>query len=675
MQHSITWTAAEPLWKTAISAGDSSANLAQTLSTRRAALHRPTILRFATDDFMTDLLETLERAPQKLPELVARPETWRKPAATPQKTKPAAAVVTHHLRKLNQGVARKFINGAANSATNSATAAIAVSAAANQIAQTKKQPLKLYQPAHQRFYLVASCLVCEQTGLPDRKINKNAGEKTGFVIRRLLPPDAIKPNEPLPPIDASWREHAFVQTEHGAKWQPIAGDAPDLVENEEQNSLFAMNFTTDDGRRRIFAGVIPTGKREALMCAGVAPINQNGQTTVEKPVDFRISLMRSQLHDPWKNLLQTAAFAKTAINDKPDNKEQPQADKDDLLKTARETVQTVSWLILLDFADFLDEHLPLVWRSLKGEAVQLQPNETKLKNAIVNTNLKAEFVAELIQKAIIKTVKLSLGDALIAVKSNANTAKNLEAATVSYYRDKANQQYPNFLFPLADPNFDLHVNFGAGETQIDEAKINEFGRIVEAALQENPVLENVVTPTPLAAQIPFDMRAGWFVVRCVFERPGCAPFETAILSEPTEAFQIAGFFDSDAPARPIRIALPLDPTPAGLRKFDKNTAFMMSDLLCGQVNRMKGITFGDLIRTVLPFPVHKGLDVPDAGGCKTDGGLEIGMMCSLSIPIITICALILLMLIIGLLDFIFRWMPFFMICFPLPGLKSKEEEA
>jgi hypothetical protein len=177
---------------------------------------------------------------------------------------------------------------------------------------------------------------------------------------------------------------------------------------------------------------------------------------------------------------------------------------------------------------------------------------------------------------------------------------------------------------------------------------------------------------PIASQAPLDMRQGWFVIRCVYERPLCGTIDPPVLSEPTKAFQIAGFFDPDAPARPIRIALPIDITPAGLRKFDRNTAFMMSDLLCGQVNRMKGITFMDLVLSVLPFPFHKGLDVPDSGGCK-EGELSIGMICSLSIPIITICALILLIIIVLLLDFIFKWMPFLMFCFPLPGLKAKDE--
>jgi hypothetical protein len=51
------------------------------------------------------------------------------------------------------------------------------------------------------------------------------------------------------------------------------------------------------------------------------------------------------------------------------------------------------------------------------------------------------------------------------------------------------------------------------------------------------------------------------------------------------------------------------------------------------------------------------------------------MICSLSIRIITICALILLIIIVTLLDLIFRWLPYFIICFPVPGLRAKPPGA
>lgn len=44
---------------------------------------------------------------------------------------------------------------------------------------------------------------------------------------------------------------------------------------------------------------------------------------------------------------------------------------------------------------------------------------------------------------------------------------------------------------------------------------------------------------------------------------------------------------------------------------------------------------------------------------------NLGMICSLSIPIITICAMILLMLIVKLLNIVFWWLPLFKICLPM----------
>jgi hypothetical protein len=84
------------------------------------------------------------------------------------------------------------------------------------------------------------------------------------------------------------------------------------------------------------------------------------------------------------------------------------------------------------------------------------------------------------------------------------------------------------------------------------------------------------------------------------------------------------------------------------------------------------MTFGDLVRSVLPWPLHKDLSA-DSGSCKKGaGGPSFGMICSLSIPIITLCALVLLIIMVTLLDIVFRWLPYFIICFPIPGLKAKE---
>ena len=54
----------------------------------------------------------------------------------------------------------------------------------------------------------------------------------------------------------------------------------------------------------------------------------------------------------------------------------------------------------------------------------------------------------------------------------------------------------------------------------------------------------------------------------------------------------------------------------------------------------------------------------DDGDIPEEKPLDLGMVCSLSIPIITICALMLLMIIVSLLNIVFFWMPLFKICLP-----------
>lgn len=233
------------------------------------------------------------------------------------------------------------------------------------------------------------------------------------------------------------------------------------------------------------------------------------------------------------------------------------------------------------------------------------------------------------------------------------------------------------LFPLADPEVldeplplpSLPREPGEEDLPYRLRKIDKFSELIAAALPQTATAK--MPAVRAAAQGVTTAKDGWFVIRCLFQREACGPLHPPIVSEPTVPFQMAGFFDPDAPARPIRIPLPLDTTAAGLRKFDKNTAFLVSDVLCGQMTRLKSLGLIDLIRAVLPWPLHKDLSVPDKGPCKDGSGIDIGMLCSISIPIVTICAMVLLMVIVSLLDLIFRWIPYFILCFPLPKFKGK----
>src|SRR5258708_6308884 len=46
---------------------------------------------------------------------------------------------------------------------------------------------KLFQPLHQRYYLVTASLVCRKLGLPGRTVDRKNGEKVSFVLRRFAP--------------------------------------------------------------------------------------------------------------------------------------------------------------------------------------------------------------------------------------------------------------------------------------------------------------------------------------------------------------------------------------------------------------------------------------------------------------------------------------------------------
>jgi hypothetical protein len=749
MKDVVQWTTPAPLWSAAAMAAASAA--------RRAALQRPAILRFATDSFMQDVLALLENDPSRLGSLVAQPETWRDTIAQPApvETAPRFALPLQRLRLAAENKRARLLGGGSSLPSASATTQ---TVATGSFRSRKPKTLKLYQPAHQRYYMIASCLVCGRAGLPDKALDHGREESATFVLRRMFPSTvkdatgksvpfvnpqtgAVDPVITLPAFDATWEEYALVTTVDGdTGWQKVVGatnatgDAVGevLVAGEEQLPLFPLNYTDDAARRRrVLAGLIPVGKREAYMSAAAllqsqlsakmmnAAAESGGASQPENElVDPRMMALWRDVTEPWKVLLQRADAARAAVEplvwppshavivpSKDEPFDDPAA-KAASIKSTRELIQTGSWYILLDFAKYLEENLPNVWAAITAPgasnpaALSNDPAALDVYNALLSTKL-AGWRASALELTPFPypsvKVKQNLVAALRAVAledSNPTAEDRLESAKTSYDRNKVvvgDTTFPSFLFPLAHAELDTSQPGGdelgpvpvvtlnpatvAGESKLDKSgrKVNALAGLVKLALPKRAA--PVASRLPLAAQRPMDTRQGFFRIRCVYQRPLCGPIDPPLVSAPSREFQLAGFFDPDAPARPIRIGLPIDTSPAGLRKFDKNTAFMMSDMLCGQIARMKGITLGDLIRTVLPWPLHKDLSVPDGGACVQGAGLEVGMICSLSIPIITICALILLMIIVSLLDIIFHWMPFFLICFPLPGFSSKPKGA
>jgi hypothetical protein len=83
-----------------------------------------------------------------------------------------------------------------------------------------------------------------------------------------------------------------------------------------------------------------------------------------------------------------------------------------------------------------------------------------------------------------------------------------------------------------------------------------------------------------------------------------------------------------------------------MRQFSKNVGFVMSNQLRAQVGRVRD--------------AKKALD----GELGQEQSFDLGVICSFSIPIITIVALLLLMIFVVILNLVFWWLPFFRICLP-----------
>jgi hypothetical protein len=699
-RHPVKWFAPMPLWAERSSLG---------IHPREHARERePAILRFASDTFMDDLLNVVTSSPTGISEFIAQPETWRQPMVSPKpRVKPEPDSVISHLFKKTRLLTQQQIPGKKQFSKTVDTPA-ADSAAEHD--NGDRPPLKLFQAGHQRYYLVSATLSSGEPNYSDCALDLGRNERATFVVRRLAPPSDELTGAPI----EEWRdiadEYAFVITPGGAEWRKIDTHKSEvtrrLVPREEQLPLFPLIYEDRCGHKRhIHSGLIPVGKREVWMGApaGVAPAGQSPQNqspAEQGSTSLKMSIFQNDVAGPWKALIQHAQLTSDRVGESLGpiygnfGIKSEDANNEASLQTARDQIQTGSWYVLLDFAKFLENNLMNVWAEINNvqPADPLLDDEVSLIDHLASTVISASLRSSLTSKRYSEAdVKNNMLEALADIAGFEN---DLEFIEKEFVRDdpasETERSWPDFLFPLADPypmdsvlvpNTDIDESaFSAlGKEEIEQAKtlakIDALAALIDKILStssketEVPEEENLIS-----SQTVLDQREAWFVVRCVYERPGCGPLFPAVVSEPTRLFQMAPFFDPDAPARPVRIPMPVDISPAGLRKFKKTASFVMSDMLCGQIKRIRKLTLGDLVLSVLPWPFHK--DLPDpgkTGPCKGGGGINIGMICSLSIPIVTLCAFIMLIIIVALFDLFFKWIPYFFICLPIPGLKAKKK--
>src|SRR5205807_8689511 len=167
-----------------------------------------------------------------------------------------------------------------------------------------KPHLKLYQPLHGRYYLVTGSLVCGKLGLPDRSVVRKNGEKTSFVLRRLLEN-----------VEYGWVKDSTVPS--GGSWQPVSSNS--LLKDEERQPMHPVKtcaplplttgiVATPVGQticdqRTVYYGYIPVASREKYLMPIADPIGtlQNvidagGPNPVSDP---RLDDLSTRVIEPW----------------------------------------------------------------------------------------------------------------------------------------------------------------------------------------------------------------------------------------------------------------------------------------------------------------------------------------------------------------------------------------
>lgn len=128
---------------------------------------------------------------------------------------------------------------------------------------------------------------------------------------------------------------------------------------------------------------------------------------------------------------------------------------------------------------------------------------------------------------------------------------------------------------------------------------------------------------------------------------GCPP--TLAWSAYSDLFTVTPWWETGT-AKPRVIDMP-DPFDRGvLRKLKPNIGFAMPGRL------------GNLMSP-------SNIDKLKNGDKPSEGGFDIDWICGFNIPIITLCALIVLMIFLQLMNIIFWWLPFVKICLPIPRKK------
>ena len=352
---------------------------------------------------------------------------------------------------------------------------------------------KLFQPLHNRYYLVTGSLVCRQLGLPDKTVVRRDNEATSFVLRRRK--------------SSNQAEEGWVEEAADRGWHALGNEC--LLADEERFPVHAVQSNC----RSIHYGYISVDSREKYLTPLDNPVGRlqtyhppatPGVSLLPEP-DVRLTTLETRVLRPWRAL----------------SAEVP--------PPSSQQVHEASLFLLLDLADVLSTILPDVYAAAVSEATPppMLPtaNKTLLLTKLRDIGINGDTVR---LPVVLRQVQPFAG--LLLGESIANTPQNLDVQNARHGSPRT------ALGSLLNPGLQPDTLYKLVSDAIGEGA---------TPITVPPELDGMLKSDPPSTETTY-------VIRFVYERPGCPP----TVSKPTPPFVFAKALDPDAPARKLRVELP-----------------------------------------------------------------------------------------------------------------------
>ena len=473
----------------------------------------------------------------------------------------------------------------------------------------RAQRAKLYQPLHQRYYLLTASLVCRMAGFPDKTVAPQNGEKTAFVVRRRISGlEFVWIEEPVTRQKSANAEPEVVK-ERG--WHLRTSEN---IKHEEQFPVHGVMVPSQGKQRKIYYGYIPVGNRKKYVQPPHVPQRYKDQVQAPdaediiadynkqlKPQELGMSEFRSRIVASLVSLISAPSEVDRSAE--------------------------ASFYFLVDLSDFLKTWLSPIWEAINSSSPE----------SLHEDGAARSLYEELKSMTIKKDQQNDFGLLKSLREINEYNIKNIVNGDESIPSEKSGKLV-----------YDVKAFSTPGIGRDDVEGLSNYLRddlsdkVSKALEHSNHQPHSPIDPHRLLEAVETDGEPT-FELQMVYEYDPDCP---AVYSDPSRQVTFAAPLDNEAPARPVTIEMP-DIGLAGMRKSKHGVQIKMPKKLREVVSRLnKGILKGE------------GLS----------GKKEIGVdaVCIFSIPIITLCAFIVMMIFMIALNFIFWWLPFLKICLPLP---------